>query len=83
MCQAYEAEAAFVRWREERDAEAGRPYGCDFQAGYFQCPERNNYYALSERYKVVSTSGDKLWGWECRTCGTFYPNNKGIVKGTR
>lgn len=48
MCQAYQSEASYVIWKEERDHKAGKPYGCSFQAGYFQCPNEYNQYCLSE-----------------------------------
>lgn len=67
MCQAYEAERKFVIWKEERDRKHGKPVGCSFQAGYFQCPNKFNTYALTE----VCAKGE--WGWRCRDCGTFYP----------
>lgn len=63
MCQAYQSEASYVIWKEERDHKAGKPYGCSFQAGYFQCPNEYNQYCLSE----------DVSGWTCDTCGTFYP----------
>jgi len=69
MCQAYEGERAWVIRSEEIDRENGRPYFCDFLAGYFSCTGHG--YDLSHRYKH-----DKGYGWECQICGTWYPSKE-------
>jgi hypothetical protein len=53
---------------EQREREKGRPYGCDFQAGYFTCP--NTYRPPSRCVR------NGRWGWACSECGTFYPEKE-------
>jgi hypothetical protein len=66
-------EAVAQSIRADEDAE-GHPGGCDFQAGFYQCPNRWNRYALRPICRI--RSGHYVYGWECRDCGTWYPRRE-------
>lgn len=72
MCQASEGEAAMVRYMEERDRRRGKPYGCSFQAGFYQCPNEYRESALV----LLNRPARGGFGWECRDCGSWYPETQ-------
>lgn len=84
MCQGYDAEHRAVLSMEADEVRRGHPLGCDFQAGFFQCPNRYNRYAVTytREYLGKDKYGDRKYGdrfgWECRTCGTFYPEKEPV-----
>jgi hypothetical protein len=82
MCQAYDG-AAEARWyyqHVESEQKRGHPGGCDFQAGYFQCPNRDRRSALNFlciNLKESLNGAERIWGWKCEDCGSFYPELNG------